>query len=113
MKTQRQQLLQDLMNFGTEGTVGGAFKLAGALHKEGWRKHRTLTTVAELEALADKAVVKSSGDIVFRKYKGWYREGVDGWQRVGEAYEPYKIDEFERGGDLFFPFEVLDEVDES
>lgn len=113
MVKQRKYLRQDLMNFGTEGTVGGAFKLASLLHEQGWRKHRTLATVGELEALAGKAVVKSKGGIVFRKYKGWFREGVDGWERAGSSYEPYKTYDFERDPDAFFPFEVLDEGDES
>jgi len=58
-----------------------ADSLSYAVLAAGYSKPRTITTPAEANALPDRAAFITPGEIIFRKWKGYYGEGKDAWER--------------------------------
>lgn len=70
----------------------------------------------DLPNLNDRAIFLTKGGILFRKYKGWYETGVDGYIRNQWVYPndtqgnvPYKIEAFTRDPFPWFPAELIHE----
>jgi hypothetical protein len=72
--------------------------------------YRTVTTIEELNALPDAAIIKTRGGITFEKFKDWFREGDDGWQRPGSDWTE-RTQFFDDGAHL--PITVIYESEES
>ena len=58
-----------------------SLRVADRLAAAGYSKPRTISTPAEANALPDRAAFITPGEIIFRKWKGYYGEGKDAWER--------------------------------
>lgn len=56
-------------------------RAADAILAAGYTKPRTITTPAEANSLPDRSAFLTPGDIIFRKWAGYYGEGKDAWER--------------------------------